>query len=111
MAVRQAKVVAHNILAEIRGKNKKPYRYSNNAEVVSLGSSKAILRFYALRLYGLPARFLWLVGYSALVTGVYNRTRVIMDWLLSVSFGRDTTFLKLTKEKPPCNSTKPSPPL
>lgn len=95
LAVRQARVVAHNILAEIRGKNKKPYHYSNTAEVVSLGSSRAIFRFYGLRIYGFPARFLWLVGYAALITGTYNRIRVIMDWLLSVIFSRDTTFLKL----------------
>jgi len=95
--VRQAKVVAHNILAEIRGRDKKPYRYSNTPEVVSLGASNAILRFHGLRVYGFVARFIWLVGYSSLVTGGYNRTRIIMDWLLSLVFGRDTTFLKLRK--------------
>ncbi len=97
-AVRQAKVVAHNILADIRGRDKKPYRYSDPAEVVALGTSKAVFRFRGLRLYGFLARFLWLVGYSLLVTGVYNRTRIVMDWLLSLVFGRDTTFLKITKK-------------
>ncbi len=96
-AVRQARVVAHNILADIRGRDKKPYRYSQNAEMVSLGASKAILRFHGLRVYGFLARFIWLVGYSSLVTGTYNRTRIILDWLLSLIFGRDTTFLKLRR--------------
>ena len=96
-AVRQAKIVAHNILAEIRGRDKKPYHYSQSAEMVSLGASKAILRFHGLRVYGFVARLIWLVGYSSLVTGTYNRTRIVMDWLLSVVFGRDTTFLKLRK--------------
>jgi NADH dehydrogenase len=96
-AVRQAKVVARNILAEIRGMDKKPYRYSNNADMVSLGATKAIFRFHKLRLYGFPARLIWLAGYSLLVTGIYNRLRITIDWLLSVVFGRDTTFLKLTK--------------
>jgi NADH dehydrogenase len=94
-AVRQAKIVARNILAEIRGRDKKPYRYSSNSEVVSLGASKAVFRFYGLRLYGFPALLVWLVGYSMLVTGTYNRIRIIMDWLLSLVFGRDTTLLKL----------------
>ena len=96
-AVRQAKVVARNILAEIRGMDKKPYRYSNTVDMVSLGATKAIFRFRGLRLYGFPARLIWLVGYSLLVTGVYNRLRITIDWLLSVVFGRDTTFLKLNK--------------
>jgi len=97
IAVRQAKIVAYNILAEIRGRNKKPYRYSNTAEMVSLGSSKAVLRFRGLRLYGFLARLIWLGAYSLLVTGTYNRVRIIMDWLLSLVFGRDITLLKLTK--------------
>ncbi len=95
--VRQAKIVAHNILAELRGRDKKPYRYSHVAEVVSLGVSRAVFRFYGLRLYGFPASLIWLVGYSLLVTGTYNRIRIIVDWLLSFVFGRDTTFLKLMK--------------
>ncbi|MFC2073108.1 NAD(P)/FAD-dependent oxidoreductase, partial [Chloroflexota bacterium] len=96
--VRQAKVAAHNILAEIRGRNKKPYRYSDPPQMVSLGASRAMFRFHGLRLYGFPARLIWLGGYSLLVTGTYNRIRIIMDWLLSLIFGRDTTFLQLKNE-------------
>lgn len=94
-AVRQAKTAACNILAEIRGRGKKPYRYSNNAEMVSLGASKAVLRFHGFRLSGLPARLIWLGAYTLLVTGTYNRIRIVMDWVLSSIFGRDTTLLKL----------------
>ena len=97
IAVRQAKIAAHNILAEIRGRDKKPYRYSNTPEILSLGASKAALRFRGLRLYGFLARLIWLVAYSLLVTGTYNRVRIITDWLLSLFFGRDITFLKLMK--------------
>lgn len=67
------------------------------AEAASLGSSDAAVRFYGLRLYGFLARLIWLVGYSSLVTGAPNRIRIIIDWLLSSVFGRDVTFIKLTK--------------
>ena len=95
--VRQAKVVAHNILADIRGRDKVRYRYTNTAEAVSLGSSDAAVRFYGLRFYGFLARIIWLVGYSSLVTGTSNRIRIIMDWLLSSVFGREITLIKLKK--------------
>ena len=98
-AVRQAKIAAYNILAEIRGRDKAPYRYADTAEMVSLGASKAVFRFYGIRIYGFAARLIWLAGYSLLVTGLYNRSRIIMDWLLSLVFGRDTTLLRFTKEK------------
>ncbi|MBI4284549.1 MAG: FAD-dependent oxidoreductase [Chloroflexi bacterium] len=96
-AVRQAKVVAHNILAELRGREKKLYHYTNTAEVVSLGASRAVFRFHGLRLYGFPARLIWLISYVLLVTGTYNRIRIIMDWTLSLIFGRDTTLIKLKR--------------
>lgn len=97
IAFRQAKVVAHNILAGIRGGDKRPYCYSGIPEILSLGSSKAALRIHGLRFYGFPARLIWTMIYSSLITGVYNRVRVLTDWLLSLLFGRDITYLRLIK--------------
>ena len=97
IAVRQARIAAQNIVADIRGQSSKPYRYSNTAEMVSLGASKAVFRFHGIRIYGLPARLIWLAGYSLLVTGIYNRCRILMDWVFSSIFGRDITFLNLKK--------------
>lgn len=93
--IRQAKIVAYNILANIRGRSKKAYRYTDTGEIVSIGDSKAVFRFYNLRLYGFPARLIWLGAYSAMVTGTYNRVRIVTDWFLSLIFGRDATFLNL----------------
>ncbi|MBI4334384.1 MAG: NAD(P)/FAD-dependent oxidoreductase [Chloroflexi bacterium] len=92
--VRQAKVAAHNILADLRGKDKRPYIYSNPFEVVSLGSSRGVFSFHRFRLYGFWARFIWMAGYSLLSTKAYNRIRIVTDWLLSMVFGRDTILLK-----------------
>ncbi len=96
-AVRQAKVVAHNILADIRGKTRKTYNYSNSGEVVFLGASNALFRFLGLRLYGFPAYIIGLLGYSLLFPGTYNRIRIIADWFLYIIFGRDTTLLRQVK--------------
>ncbi len=95
IAVRQAKIVAANILAQCRGKPKKPYRYSFMGEMVSLGSRSAVVNFYGLRLYGFPARVIWLVAHSLLLIGNYNRIRVALDWFLALIFGRDTNLLDI----------------
>jgi NADH dehydrogenase len=96
-AVRQAKAIANNILSEIRGSAAKPYDCGHIPQMVSLGGSRAIVRFRNLQLVGYPAQMLWLAAYTLLIAGSYNRIRVLMDWLLSSMFGRDTTYLKLTK--------------
>ena len=97
VAFRQARIVARNLLAAIRGSDPRAFRYSGIPEIVSLGSSKAALRLHRIRVYGFPARLIWLILYSSLVTGIYNRVRVLTDWLLSLVFGRDITYLKLLK--------------
>lgn len=94
IAVRQGKIAARNILAEVRGKRKTPYRYSLRGEMLSLGAFTAVFRFDGLRLYGLPARFLWIMAYSALVLGDYTRARIVTDGLLGLVFGRDITRIK-----------------
>jgi NADH:ubiquinone reductase (H+-translocating) len=96
-AVRQAETIARNILADIRGGEPKPYRYGRIPQMVSLGASRAVVRFGNIQLYGYPARLVWLGAYMLLIAGWYNRIRVLMDWLLSSMFGRDTTFLRITK--------------
>jgi NADH:ubiquinone reductase (H+-translocating) len=96
-AVRQAETIGRNILADIRGGDPKPYHYGRIPQMVSLGASRAVVRFGHLQLYGYPARLVWLGAHTLLIAGWYNRIRVLMDWLLSSIFGRDTTFLRLTK--------------
>ncbi|MDP2918623.1 MAG: FAD-dependent oxidoreductase [Dehalococcoidia bacterium] len=97
-AVRQAKTAAYNILADIHGRQKKAYRYSEGGEFVTLGDSSAMLRIGKVRLYGFLARILWLLAYSLLVTGTYNRMRVMMDWVLSIIFGRHLTYFGYQRE-------------
>ncbi len=94
VAIRQARTVTHNILASFRGMEKKPYRYRRPVDLVSLGVSRAMFRWRWLRLYGRPARLLWFVNYVSLVTGTYNRVRIIMDWTSAIFFGRDTSYIK-----------------
>jgi NADH dehydrogenase len=96
-AVRHAKIVARNILADIRGENKKPYLYSKPPDMVSLGTYKAVFRYRFLRLYGLLPRILMDLGYFFLVTGTSHRIRIVTDWLLSLFFHRDTTLLRKDK--------------
>ncbi len=95
VAVRQPRTVARNILADLFGGKKHRCPVPWMAEAVSLGSRQAAIKLWRLRLFGLPARFLWLASYLLLVPSMYIRIRVFLDWLLSLIFGRDTTRLRL----------------
>ncbi|MFH1624717.1 MAG: NAD(P)/FAD-dependent oxidoreductase, partial [Pseudomonadota bacterium] len=99
-ATREAKIVAKNIWADIRGKPLKAFRSSSNPSIVSLGSHTAIADLYGFNFHGFTARFLWLASYLVLMKGFTNRIRVVTDWLLNFAFGRDTTLLKIEKSRP-----------
>ncbi len=98
-AVRQGKTAAHNILADLRGLGKKRYVYSEGGEFVTLGDSNAMMRIGRLRFYGFPTRILWLTIYTLLLSGTYNRTRVMLDWMLAIIFGRQLTYFDYDREQ------------
>jgi len=96
-AVRQPKIIAANIMADIKGTSPKRYRYQDAAELVSLGPRNAAMNLYGIHLSGVIARFIWLAGYLAIMMGLYNRTRVLLDWILALIFDRDSTLLDVKR--------------
>lgn len=94
-AVRQPNVLADNIRAEIKGGKLRPFAYTLKAEMVSLGSHNAVINIHGIYLRGLTARAIWLIGYLMVMKGAYNRTRVLIDWILNLIFGRDSTLLDI----------------
>ena len=99
IVVRQPRIVAKNIVADLTGGGVKKRAFETpwSAELVSLGSRRAAVKLPFIRLYGLPAKVLWLLGYLLLVHSRYTRTRVALDWLLALVFGRDLTHLRLPR--------------
>jgi NADH dehydrogenase len=56
IAMTQADVVAHNIVASIRGGKLKKYRFNHAGEVITSGKSFSIGELFGIRLTGLPAK-------------------------------------------------------
>jgi NADH:quinone reductase (non-electrogenic) len=82
-AVRQAKQLAKNIVAVLRGREPKPYEHANVGSVASLGLHKGVADVYHLKVKGFPA---WAMhrGYHVARVPTFNRKfRVVADWLLS----------------------------
>jgi NADH dehydrogenase len=93
-AVRQAKIVAKNLIADLLGKSKVRYKYSDAAEIISLGRSNALLRVQKLWIHGILAVFIWVASYSLLAIGGKNRLKIAADWILSRIFGPDTSIIR-----------------
>ncbi|MFC1986581.1 NAD(P)/FAD-dependent oxidoreductase [Chloroflexota bacterium] len=94
IAVRQARIAAHNLVADIRGNKKKKYHYSDSSEIISLGRSNALLRVYKFWFRGILAVIVGVISYSLLAIGKKNRVIILVDWILSRIFGPDTAVIQ-----------------
>jgi NADH dehydrogenase len=93
-AVRQAKSVADNIIALLREGEKRRFNYTDSAEVISLGRSRALLRIRYRWIHGFIAITMFVLSYSILTVGAKNRLRLIIDWILARIYGPDITLVK-----------------
>jgi len=92
-AVRQAKRLAGNVLAELRGGRTRPYRHADAGSVASLGLHRGVAQVYGIRLRGLPAWLMHRTYHLSRVPTLNRKVRVMADWTLALFFRRETVSL------------------
>jgi NADH dehydrogenase len=92
-ALRQARRLAKNLDAELRGRPLEPFRYRNLGALVSLGRYKGVARIPGFRLRGFPAWFLHRTYHLLRVPTVNRKARIMADWTLALFFRRDAVQL------------------
>jgi NADH:ubiquinone reductase (H+-translocating) len=97
-AVRQAKVLADNVVASLRGEPTHDYRHANNGSVASLGLYKGVAQVKGVRLKGFPAWFLHRTYHMSKVPTLRRKVSVVTDWTIAFAFKRDVTSLWPTHE-------------
>lgn len=94
-AVRQAKLMAKNIVAVLRGEEPVEYFHKNLGAVAGLGIGHGVFQSGKLAVKGFIA---WGMhrGYHGLAMPMWERKfRVFGDWILQFLVGRDTTTIAL----------------
>jgi NADH dehydrogenase len=92
-AVRQAKVLADNVVASLRGEPLKQYRHAYAGSVASLGLHKGVAEIYGVKLRGLPAWFMHRTYHMTRMPTFNRKVRVIADWTLALFFQREIVSL------------------
>ncbi|MEO6826082.1 MAG: NAD(P)/FAD-dependent oxidoreductase [Microbacteriaceae bacterium] len=96
-AVRQAKLLAKNLVAVLQGEEPEQYRHKSLGALASYGVGKGAAVVFGVRLRGLPA---WLVdrGYHGMSVPTYARKfRVFAGWLTNMFTPRDITTMSATE--------------
>jgi NADH dehydrogenase len=95
-AVRQARVLADNLAATIRGGALCEYRHRDAGTVASLGLHRGVARIYGVPLRGLPAWLVHRVYHLAMIPTWGRKVRVALDWAAALLGRRDLSTPDLT---------------
>ena len=88
-ALRQARHLARNILAEIRGSALRPFSHKNLGVFVPLGRFSAAADVLGIKLSGILAWCLYRTYYLLQLPRLERKLRVVTDWTLELAFRRD----------------------
>jgi NADH:ubiquinone reductase (H+-translocating) len=92
-AYRQARRLAGNIAAVLRGGTPRPYRHASAGSVASLGLYRGVAEIYGLRMRGFPAWMTHRTYHLLKLPTMNRRLRVVADWTLALLFPREVVSL------------------
>ena len=95
-ALREGKVLAHNLLASIRGGSKKQFSFSTIGLLASIGRRTGVANILGMNFSGFIAWWMWRTIYLSKLPGLEKKIRVALDWTLDLLFTKDLVqFLTL----------------
>ncbi|HEY2511607.1 MAG TPA: FAD-dependent oxidoreductase [Polyangiaceae bacterium] len=94
-ATRQAKTVAENIVARLRGGALKPFTFKGLGKMGSLGHRSAVAEVFGIPISGFLAWFLWRTIYLMKVPGWGRRIKIAASWTLDLFLPAELVQLKL----------------
>jgi NADH dehydrogenase len=92
-AIREARCLAHNLLATIHGHELEPFRYRALGQLCSLGRYKGVAKVLGISLRGFPAWFVARSYHLARVPTLSRKVRIVLDWTVGLFFARDLAQL------------------
>ncbi|MFF5212525.1 NAD(P)/FAD-dependent oxidoreductase [Streptosporangium sp. NPDC000396] len=92
-AVRQARTLADNLVATLRGGKRVPYRHAYAGSVASLGLHQGVAQIYGHKVHGLPAWVMHRTYHLSRLPTLNKKVRIMVDWTLAIPFRREIVSL------------------
>ena len=93
-AIQQGKLLAKNIIAKLKGKKLKEFKYNNKGSMATIGRNKAVVDLPKWKFQGVFAWFVWMVVHLYSLIGFRNKLIVFMNWAYNyVRFDRETRLI------------------
>ena len=88
-ALREGKVLAENLLASIRGGQKKPFVFTTIGQLATIGRRTGVAHIMGINFSGFLAWWLWRTIYLSKLPRFEKKVRVALDWTLDLLFSKD----------------------
>jgi NADH dehydrogenase len=88
-ALREGRTAAHNVVAELAGGRKKPFRFSTLGQLAAIGRRSGVANVLGINFSGFIAWWLWRTIYLSKLPRFEKKVRVALDWTLDLMFAKD----------------------
>jgi NADH dehydrogenase len=105
-ALREAKAVAANVMATIRGRRVRPFEFRTIGQLAAIGRRTGVARVFGRNFSGFFAWWLWRTIYLSKLPRFEKKCRVAIDWTLDLVFAKD--FVQFLTVRAPVMS-RPNP--
>jgi NADH dehydrogenase len=110
-ALRQGKVVARNVVASLRAKKKKPFRFKTLGQLATIGRRAGVASVFGFQFSGFAAWFMWRTIYLSKLPRFEKKLRVAVDWTMDLFFSKDLVQLSTPTARFHAHRSFPRPPL
>jgi NADH dehydrogenase len=98
-ALREGKVLAHNLRAAIHGGRKRSFTFSTIGQLAAIGRRTGVANILGVNFSGFLAWWLWRSIYLSKLPRFEKKVRVALDWTLDLLFAKDLVqFLNVTEQ-------------
>jgi NADH dehydrogenase len=88
-ALREGRVLARNITADIRGHSKKPFVFSTIGQLAAIGKRTGVANIFGVNFSGFVAWWLWRAIYLSKLPRFEKKLHVAVNWGLDLLFTKD----------------------
>ncbi len=93
-ALQMGRTAARNILADLKGKPRRPFRYVDKGMMATIGRAAAIAQVKGLKLQGFLAWLAWCFIHILYLIGFRNKLIVLVQWMWSYfRYGRGARLI------------------
>jgi len=98
-AVRQAKALAFNLVARIKGEPTQAFSHKSLGSMAAIGHKKGVASVFGFCVTGLPAWLIWLAYYLIQMPTLGRKVRIYLEWTWGMFFPADITHLRFTRSE------------